>query len=423
MPDYRCDVAVVGAGPAGCAAALELSAAVPGLELVVLDRGWFPRDKTCGDGIGPKAVEALRRLGVYDEGRFSRYQRLQGVILSSPGRYRVTVQTGGDPEIGTGYVIPRLAFDAMLVEEVRRRGVVVREGFCVTELESSKRGVVIRGRTGGHPFELRAEAAIVSWGARAGVTAGVGSKRQGGLKDRAVAVRAYFEGLVGLEPYMAIHFDPELVPGYGWVFPTGPETANIGYGIRADLLRRSGRSLLEMYRRFVQGNPFVKALYGASARQRGAVRGAVIPFRTLRTPLVKDRLLFVGDAAGLADPLTGEGIGNALTSGILAGATVAKAFTAATTESRTAALLSYRRECGQALRMELLCAKALQRFLLEPRIVSSERLLDAWIAKAGQNPRMARAMARLIIGDLPRRVLLEAEVWRKLWRAWRACEP
>jgi len=420
MSDDRCDVAVVGAGPAGCAAALELWAAAPGLELVVLDRGRFPRDKICGDGIGPKAVEALRRLGVYDEERFSRYQRLQGVILSSPGRHTVTVQTSRDPEIGTGYVIPRLAFDAMLVEEVRQRGIVVREGFCVSELESSRQGVTIRGRAGGRSFGLRAEVAIVSWGARPGVVAvGAGRPRKSGLKDRAVAVRAYFEGLVGLEPYMAIHFDPELVPGYGWVFPTGPGTANIGYGIREDLLRRSGRSLLEMYRRFVQGNPFVKALHGASTRQRGPVRGAVIPFRTLRTPLVKDRLLFVGDAAGLADPLTGEGIGNALTSGILAGASVAEAFSQAAERGRTAALRSYQRECQRALRSELFCAKALQRFLLEPRIVSPERLLDAWIAKAGQNPRMARAMARLIIGDLPRSILLQAEVWRKLWRAWR----
>ncbi len=406
-------VAILGAGPSGCASALALSDSTA--DVIVLEKAVFPRDKTCGDGIGPRAISMLTTLGVAHEHLFSCHQQLDGVILSSPSRCSIKIRTREDPEIGKGYVVPRKTFDALLIQEVRRRGVVVREGFYVTHVDPLPRAVLVHGLQDGRPFQLTADAVIVSWGAMPGVQ-GITREYQHNLRDYAVAVRAYFEGLQGLEAYMAIHFDEKLVPGYGWVFPTGPESANIGYGIRADILKKKRIPLRQLYQYFVTTNPFVKALFGGRMQRTSSLRGAIIPFRRLRTPLVRGRMLFVGDAAGLADPLTGEGIGNALLSGWLAGVSVKEALRNGRIDPK--ALCAYRGHVQRHLQTELFCGNVLQRFLLNPKVVRSERLLDAFIHKASQNPKMARAMARLIIGDLPRNVVLKAEVWKKLLRAW-----
>jgi flavin-dependent dehydrogenase len=229
-------------------------------------------------------------------------------------------------------------------------------------------------------------------------------------------MRAYFRGLQGIGPCLEIHFDPGLIPGYGWVFPTGPDSANIGYGMRQDFLRKKGVSLRRLFRRFRDTNPSVRR-YLETGRQASPLRGALIPFRRARLPVARGRLLITGDAAGFADPLSGEGIGTAMQSGWIAADCVANALKRGVPDRLVS--VSYASSCQREIVLDLGLASLVQSVLIRPPLGSTDRILDAFVEKARGNPRMARALARLIIGDLPRTAFLDVRNWGKLWRAWR----
>jgi len=213
---------------------------------------------------------------------------------------------------------------------------------------------------------------------------------------------------------MEIHFDRGLVPGYGWVFPTGPDSANVGYGMRLDFLRRTNVPLRVLFERFLQQNPAVRS-YMERARRISPLRGARIPFRRPWQPVARGRILFAGDAAGFADPLSGEGIGTALQSGLLAARSLAKALAGPDRPDEAARL--YKRACRTQIQRDLLCALFLQSAIMRPRITSTEKLLNLFVEKGKRNARMGRAIARVVMGDLPKDVILRAETWKKLARA------
>jgi len=406
------DVCIIGAGPAGTAAAIGLAAA--GVPALLLDRARFPRDKVCGDGVSPRAIRILQALGVYRPEAFSHFCRIEGVRIRSPGGQTLEVSLRGDSEVGDGYVIPRKTFDSFLLEAALDQGAGFWDDCQIRDLKLARDHVLILGTRGGHPFSVRARYAVAAWGAQPGrlVADYPPCPRQG--RFSALAVRAHFEGVQGIRPFMEIHFDPDLVPGYGWVFPTGPASANIGYGMRLDFLLRRGESLRSLYGRFLETNPDAR-LYVEKATQVSPLRGARIPFRRPFQPVAKGRILLAGDSAGLADPLSGEGIGTAMHSGLLAARCISRALGEG--DRCSVATRSYTAACRREINRDLYCAYLLQSLLVRPRFTSTRRVLDLFVGKAQQNPRMARAMARLIIGDLPKDVILKAEPWRKLFRA------
>ena len=409
----RFDVCVVGAGPAGSVAACRLAG--KGVRTLLVDRHGFPRDKVCGDGVGPRAFGVLARLGAFPRADFPGVLRLEGVRISSPGRHSVEVCLKDDPEVGTGYVVPRSELDAWLVRVAEESGAILRTGFEIRALESSRGGMTLRGVTAGRPEAVRASFVVGAWGAQAGAPARRYPACPGRERYTVVAVRAYFSGLGDIGPYMEIHFDPDLVPGYGWVFPTAPGTANIGYGMRLDCLRRSRVPLRSLFRRFVDTNPYLRR-YMQGARQASPLRGARIPLRRPWQRVSHGRLLLVGDAAGFADPLSGEGIGTAMESGWIAAESLRGILERGGTPR--SASRAYAAACRKEITRNLFYAQMLQSILVRPPLVSTERVLDAFVEKAGTHPRMARAMARLVIGDLPRDVLRRGEVWKKLLRVW-----
>ncbi len=410
----RFDVCVVGAGPAGSAAACRLAA--EGIRTVLVDRDRFPRDKVCGDGIAPRAVRVLEDLGLDPETMFPGCFRIAGVRVTSPARRVLEVRLEGDPEVSPGYVIPRRIFDAALLEEARRRGVTLRDGLVVRRIREEGEGLRIGGVVDGRPVSFRARVVIGAWGGRGGRLTKVYPPAGHGDRFLVVAVRAYYGGLSDLTSFMEIHFDPGLVPGYGWVFPLGTDRANIGYGMRLDCLRRKGIPLRRLFSRFLVENPFV-AGYLETGEADSPPRGAVIPLRRVGLPLYRGRVLLAGDAAGLADPLNGEGIGTAMRSGWLAAGTAAE-FLQGGWRAR-GAFRRYAARCRRELTVDLAIGGWVQSLLVRPPLTSTEGLLDAFVEKAHASPRMARAMGRMIIGDMPRAAFLRPEAWKKLWKAWR----
>ncbi len=409
------DVCVVGAGPAGATAACRL--AERGVDALLVDRAHFPRDKVCGDGVGPRAVRVLERLGLYPSEGFPGGYGLAGIRIGSPNQGVLEVPVGeGDPEAKAGYVIPRERFDGWLLEQAVKKGARLWDGMEIRRVEKRKGGLQISGSMDGRPLSVTARFAIGAWGAQAGKVAGPYPARAGGGRFAVVAMRAYFTGLQGIGPYLEIHFDPGLVPGYGWVFPTGPESANIGYGVRQDFLRKKGIPLRRLFEGFLDTNPSVRR-YLEKGKRVSPLRGAVIPFRKVCLPVTHGRLLLTGDAAGFADPLSGEGIGTAMQSGWMAADCVANALRHGIPARLASA--AYASSCHREIVWNLGLASLVQSILIRPPFGSTERILDAFVEKSRGNPRMARALARLIIGDLSRTAFLDARNWGKLWRAWR----
>ena len=295
------DVVVVGAGPAGSATAGRLSAR--GLDVLLLDRADFPRDKTCGDGLTPRALRALSQMGLLAEVA-QLGCRIEGYEVVAPsGRSTtaaITAQHGA-------LVIPRETLDALLVRHALKSGASFESQVSVNRVEPTPSGIQVHADDG---RRFQARVAIVATGAATAVLKRSGILRQ---QPRAVlAARAYFEDLQHeAQPTFQLRFDGVPMPGYGWIFPLGSTTANIGVAFMPG--RRSATAGQAFARFTARLKPFLNG-----SRRVGPVKGYPIRTDFLRAPRVAERTLVVGEAAGLVNPLTGEGIDYALESGNLA---------------------------------------------------------------------------------------------------------
>ncbi len=348
------DVVVVGAGPAGSAAAYHLARA--GLDVLTVDRASFPRDKVCGDGLTPRAVAALVRMGVdVAEPGFLRIEASR--VHGADGR-PVDVGWRGGALPGFGMVRRRFELDHMLVEHARGAGARVLEGVeasgAVTEAGRAV-GVALRpagsrldsgaGAEGvtatAAEYTVRARFVVAADGAsgRMAVRAGIGRDPSAPI---AVAARRYYrlEGPTDpvFETWIGFKDDGRRLPGYGWAFPTSDGAMNVGaFVIRPGAGRRAGAqgnvSARDALDAFLAGLPATAhSRTFAEADALGPVTSSAIPMGMDRLPASVPGLLVLGDAAGLANPFTGEGIGYALESGELA----ARAIVAAAREGSDA---------------------------------------------------------------------------------------
>ena len=347
------DLIIVGAGPAGSAAALAALQADPDARVALVDAAAFPRDKACGDGIAPQALRELAALGVPDAAEG--FMPVGQLRLRSPLGREVVAEPRE-----AAYVIPRTVFDARLVEAATRVGAVLLKRRIRT-LTISPEGVELAP-------DLRARVVIGADGANSTV------RRLLGLPPNppehcAVAMRGYASGVPGA-PEQLIEMVAEGWPAYAWSFPIDgpghPDRANVGFGmLRSSLAAReeAGRTALE--------GPLSELLPDQPA-DRASLRAHHLPLSTYRPRQPDGRVLLAGDAASLINPLTGEGIYYAVLSGRLAG-------TAAISPGGAAAGGAYR----AMLRREL--GRHLATTTLLSRLSRSPEIFDAGLALASRD--------------------------------------
>ena len=309
-----CDVAVVGAGPGGSAVAYYL--AKRGLGVLLLDKAEFPRDKTCGDGLTPRAVGVLDDMGLLSD--LTRAGReITGVEIYAPDGFAIGAalprRRGGAAPI---LVVPRLVLDNIVREHAVRGGARFESGVLVTGIERAGAGVVVRGHKCGQALEFRARMAVVATGAAVPLLVRLGLLRR--APRMMLAARAYFEGMRGLGDRIQIRFNHVPLPGYGWVFPFSPTGANIGAGFfpPARSTKRLPPNPKKVFDRFVGGGTLRALLEGG--RRVGPIKGYPLRVDFPGAPASGDGVLLVGEAAGLVNPLTGEGIDYALESAQIA---------------------------------------------------------------------------------------------------------
>jgi len=383
----RCDLLVVGGGPAGAAAAIRAAAA--GLSVVVCDKATFPRDKTCGDGLTASALRLLERLGL-DPAAVAGWQPVAGVALRSPSGRVVELPLPGDGCFAA--VAPRAALDAALLDAAVRRGVEVRQGAALESLRPA--ADVIEAMVGGEAIAARY--VVAADGMYSTVRRLTGAAAGGPHLGEWHAFRQYFTGVP--DRRLWILFEPDLLPGYAWVFPVAGGRANVGFG----LPRRAGVSVRPMaaqWRELLQ-RPALRALLGA-AEPEGHHRAWPIPADIRRAPLSAGRVLFAGDAAGATDPMTGEGIAQALVTGVLAAEAVAAG------DDPDAVGRRYRAAVEHHLAADLRFAAALA------AVLRSRAGARAAVRAAGLTPWTRRHFARWMFEDYPRALVLTPSRWRR----------
>jgi geranylgeranyl reductase family protein len=306
--DRTCDVAIVGAGPAGTAAAIELARA--GREVVVVDKATFPRDKCCGDGLTTLALRELEHLGLDPSGIDGWYD-VHSAWLRSPNGRETEVPL---PETGLyAAVCPRAELDAALVEVARAAGADVIESTAVSDVAVAGDRVTLH-TTGSGSITARYVVAADGMWSPVRKALGLGEP---GYRGEWHAFRQYARNVTGpAAERLIVWFEPDLLPGYAWSFPLPDGRVNIGFGVLRDGTRRV-QEMAELWRDLLQ-RPHVAEALGPDVELEGRHTAWPIPARVDRMPLAHERVLFVGDAAAATDVMTGEGIGQALLTGRLA---------------------------------------------------------------------------------------------------------
>ena len=309
------DVIVVGSGPAGAAAAANL--ARRGRGVLLLDREAFPREKACGGGVPPGSVGLLNDLGLADKIRGAGFYPIHGIRIGSP---RLCIwETDFRPSRASAqfYVVQRARFDHLIHQHAVESGAEFVRTNASGVICENGRAVGVRATTSGADTKYYGRVVFAADGATSVITRALNPEYRQHPRHGAVAIRAYVEGIEILPHRVEFYFYRRFVPGYAWVFPLGEGRANIGVMMRTDRLMKRKLRLQELLSEFLE-IPLIKSrlrpgykIDKTSAWQLG--------FGSNRPPRrAFDGALSIGDAACVVDPLTGEGIHNALVSARIA---------------------------------------------------------------------------------------------------------
>lgn len=339
MIEGSCEVLIIGAGPAGCAAGITLARA--GVDVCVLDRASFPRPKICGDALSNRAVALARSLGAGQRLDHDAHALVRRAAAVFPGDIRV-VRDYPEP----GWIVPRLTLDDALRDALERSGARLQQRVQVRALElggGNRVERIVGAGVDGENFVWRAPIVIAADGpSSVAWTALARSKPRG--RALAMATTAYYENVAFPSgPEVADHyFEHDLPLGYGWVFPAVAGLCNVGVYQREDAHRRSGHRLPAVLDAFVARHPE----RFAAARRVGDMRSWPLPVGDVG-PIASRGILLVGDAGGFIDPLSGEGIWQALFTGQEAGRIASEAVAAGGLNDSLAR--RYEQTCAKAI--------------------------------------------------------------------------
>ncbi len=397
------DVAIIGAGPAGCAAAITL--ARRGLDVTVVDKATFPRDKFCGDGLTVGALRLLEGLGL-DPAGVPSWHPVTDVWVRSPGGRDVRFPLPQGPG-RFAVVARRRELDAALVDLTRQAGATVCEGHKLVgatprvdavslELEAEGSGSAGSSPTIDARFVIGADGMWSPLRRRLGLDTP-------GYRGEWHAFRQYVHGVAPAAARdLWVLFERDLLPGYFWSFPVGDGDANIGFGI----VRGGKVTPHDMKELWIDllARPHIRELLGPDAQPEAPHRAWPIPTRIDDVVLADGRVLFVGDAAAAADPMTGEGIGQALATGTWA----AEAILSAGPGSDP---LQVTERYESTVRRDMIADHRFARLLGD--VLGSPTGASAAIAIGGLTPWTRRNFARWLFEDYPRATVLTPRRWSR----------
>ncbi len=362
-------IAVVGAGPAGCSAGYHLASS--GHDVTLIDKHGFPKDKVCGDGISIESIQAISMMGIYPHDlRKSalEYAPIRHFFLGVSNQISHSETTKLE-----AYCVPRLLFDQILYEKAMNAGCQFRTQ-TVHKNDWQQQGL-----------EEAFDTIIDARGVSAGEVTAIAMRAYWVLKRQDLPETALAEA--------QIYFDRSLgINGYGWIFPVSTQNdlikLNVGVGVWLDEYQKLKTNIIQLFKQFVQHNEVARQLHSKVVSQQSL---KVFPLATAKKGnSVADRnILKIGDAANLTDPLTGEGIANA----VLSGFHVAQAINMSSTPGAAADNWQYLYESHFEADLRAgLQIRALRKF-------SFMNYLLIWLMK--QNPRVAQQVSHAVAGVVP----------------------
>ena len=325
------NITILGAGPAGAAAALKLDRL--GIPCLLIDKATFPRDKICGDGISHRVVDILKRW--IDPALLERFRDATEIQLDSWGLLVEGTKNNGfeigyrpyydkTKETPPGFACKRWEFDNFLVEEVKRsKNISYLDNTEIVDFEQIKlendvytEGWLLRNKTGQCTIQTRL--LIVADGAHSRF-----ARKIGGIsldpKHNMASVKAYYKGVTGFhtDNFLEFYFLKNFLPGYFWIFPLPNGEANVGIAIVSEEVSKKKLNLRKCLAEVIETTPKFKKRF-ENAELIGDFQGFGLPLASKKRKLSGAGYMLTGDAASLIDPLTGEGIANALLSGAVA---------------------------------------------------------------------------------------------------------
>lgn len=381
------DVVVIGAGPGGSTAAYYLARA--GLKVLLLDKADFPRDKTCGDGLTPRALPTLADMGLLPQ-VLAVGCRLSALEITAPSDRAMTVHIPDMPHAPAyAVVVPRLVLDDLIRQRALNSGAMFQGGVHVRNIETDANGVTVVSDQG----SFRGRMTVIATGASTRLLSTLG------LLDKPrrmiVAARAYFEGVEFLPNHFQFRFDGVPLPGYGWVFPLSESSANIGAGFIPGA-RGAPLSAQAGFKTFVD-SPAMRHLL-KNAWQRDSVKSYPIRTDFATAPTFGERMLLIGEAAGLVNPLTGDGIDYALETGRIAAEHLINLF--AVGNFSRAGLEGYDGLLRERYQRLFTFCERVQRLCL------NRRMLNLLIPMAARYPKLPTALVNMVLGgkEIPKRL-------------------
>ncbi|WP_410561791.1 geranylgeranyl reductase family protein [Amycolatopsis sp. cmx-4-61] len=354
--DQDAEVIVVGAGPAGSTVATYLARA--GVDVLLLEKTEFPREKVCGDGLTPRGVKQLIDLGI-DTSEDAGWVHSRGLRILTGD---LTLELDW-PDLTSyppyGVSRTRHDFDDLLAKLAVKAGARLYERTTVTSAitNASGRVVGVEAKVGPEktPVHYRAPLVLACDGVSARLALSVGIQKNE-KRPMGVAVRQYYKSPRHDDPFIEGHLElwdrsdprnPKLLPGYGWAFPLGDGTVNVGLGMLSTSASFRNTDYRALLRQWLDGTPEEWGYREENAI--GKVGGAGLPMGFNRTPHYRDGLLLLGDAGGMVSPFNGEGISAAMESAQIAAEVVVQALARREGPSRERALEAYPRAVGELM--------------------------------------------------------------------------
>jgi len=397
------DALIVGAGPAGASAAVWARRA--GLKVMVVDRAAPGRDKCCGDGLTALALRELESLGLQPELMSSWMQVTAACVRTPHGRVMRLPLPAGRGQFAS--VCRRAELDAALVDLAAAAQADVRLGVAFDGFEESAAHASTATVRLSDGSVVRARFVVAADGVYSAVrkALGIGPHRYRGDWH---AFRGYLQADGAAARDMWVWFEPDLLPGYAWSFPLGDGRVNLGFGVprrssdggaRGDTGTLSGSEIAAVWASLTERSHIARVL--GSHEPDGSTRAWPIPARLEGMELARGRTLLCGDAAAAADPLTGEGIGQALQMGRMAAGAIARGGPPHSVTAR------YVREARAEFTLDHRLARGLS------RVLAHEGLAELSLAAVDTSGWTRRQFARWMFEDYPRAALATPRRWRR----------
>lgn len=384
------DVIIVGAGPAGIIAAYQL--AKQNLQIALIEKYKFPRDKTCGDALSVDVLNQLEKIEIDVANRFKSFAQKTasyGVKIVAPNQNFLDIPFFYKGKRKEGYICKRIDFDNFLFQELKQfKNVTIFENSKVEDVKVLADYSEVTIKSNSEIKNLKSRITLGADGAHSIVNKKLINNKVN-HKHYSAGLRVYYKNVANFheENFIELHFFKAILPGYLWVFPLPNNEANVGIGMLSSSVSKKKVNLKTTLQNLMDNHPSLKDRF-ANAEPLEKVKGFGLPLGSLKRTISGNRVMLLGDAAGLIDPFSGEGIANAIRSGRVVAEHLKECFK--NNDFSAKQNKKYDTEIYRLMQKEFKISRTLQNLCRYPR------LFNAIVNKANKND----ALREFLIGTL-----------------------